>query len=275
VYEKQRRYVGLTGLHSKAQKYASLFPGSNYGAFQAFLESTPRSGHPSVVSATQLKRSFLFVHTLPMRPASAHSSPQQQQQQQQPQMQNERSLYKLAQGVALSPISPLPCPEPNSRQIVFMRGFATAEWVKALGSFYLIDPEYFRRHLDFLSITNSRYDIPPLPSAIFGIIRLRVTDIFTREASLDKNNVQDRRRDEFRGLRTYQNSLGRTAVSGETIVRRYSIHDGATFSTEHDISIIVRKSHTTPNSWIGGSALIMRLQLDSIPPLYTLHRTHY
>lgn len=47
-------------------------------------------------------------------------------------------------------ICKLPLPAPGTGQICFMRGFPAPAWLKVIGSHYRIDPEYFRRHSDFL-----------------------------------------------------------------------------------------------------------------------------
>ncbi|GJP96439.1 fungal Zn(2)-Cys(6) binuclear cluster domain family protein [Aspergillus niger] len=45
-----------------------------------------------------------------------------------------------------------PVPASGSGKIVFIRGFISPSWVSAIGSKYNIEPEFFKRHMDFLSI---------------------------------------------------------------------------------------------------------------------------
>lgn len=191
------------------------------------------------------------MHTL--RPSSNLTQPQEQDEQDQAAASSatERSLTKLFGSVDLDPVSPLPIPVPNSVQLLFMQGYATNKWVKALGSFYRIDPEYFRRHLSFLSTADECYDIPVLPSAAGGIVRLKITDIFRRQVSLTEQSVQTKRRNEIHDVRQYQKKLGQRGLPGESIVRRFSTHaNGTTFTVEYDISITVQKSNAANEGWI-------------------------
>ncbi len=58
-------------------------------------------------------------------------------------------------------------PVGGSGQLVFIRGFISPSWVSAIGSKYNIDPEFFRRHMDFLSwcIDKHAYSFPSLASS--------------------------------------------------------------------------------------------------------------
>ncbi|KAL7954778.1 hypothetical protein V8C34DRAFT_293430 [Trichoderma compactum] len=68
-------------------------------------------------------------------------------------------------------------------QIVFIRGFISPSWVSAIGSKYDIDPEFFRRHMDFLSASIDRHACSTLslPSSSRNLFRLCVNMLLHRD----------------------------------------------------------------------------------------------
>ncbi|KID73958.1 uncharacterized protein G6M90_00g032160 [Metarhizium brunneum] len=110
-------------------------------------------------------------------------------------------------------------------QIVFIRGFLSPSWVAAIGSKYKIDPEFFRRHMDFLSpsIDRHAYSIPSLASCSNNIFRLCVNTLLHRD-DFGRQHLQSQRLDESTELGTYKTQqLGSTRVCcGDSLVREYS-----------------------------------------------------
>ncbi|KAJ5566024.1 hypothetical protein N7535_007662 [Penicillium sp. DV-2018c] len=74
-------------------------------------------------------------------------------------------------------------PAAESGQIVFIRGFISPSWVSAIGSKYEIDPEFFSRHMDYLSASVARhsYSFPSLASSSNNIVRLCVSTLLYRD----------------------------------------------------------------------------------------------
>lgn len=74
-------------------------------------------------------------------------------------------------------------PAGGSGQMVFIRGFISPSWVSVVGSKYNIDPEFFRRHMDFLSASIDRhaYSFPSLASSSNNIFRLCVSTLLHRD----------------------------------------------------------------------------------------------
>jgi hypothetical protein len=195
---------------------------------------------------------FVFIHNI-----QSTSIALQNQSGQSPQTHRSSStavphhIQKLGQYAELQPVSPLTQPDPTSSQLLFIRGFADSRWIRALGAFYVVDPEYFRRRLDFLKKADDYHDLPSLPSTTDGILRLRVTDIFKRQMSWSDQTVHTMREAETRTVRNYQKQLGQFGRSGESIVRRFSVHDGTTFSTEHYITVTIQGSTSDGKGWTG------------------------
>lgn len=142
----------------------------------------------------------------------------------------------------------LPVVGDDCGQIVFMRGFASQQWIKFVGAQHKIDPEYFRRHLDFFQLRECP-DTSHLPSSARNIVRLRVTDVFTRQAALSLRQVQQAREDSGLSIRAYQRIIRQNASVGDSILRKLSILDETTFALEYDIAICVKGSHK--KGWTG------------------------
>lgn len=116
-------------------------------------------------------------------------------------------------------------PAGNSGQIVFIRGYISPSWVCAIGSKYHIDPEFFRRHLDFLStsVHTHSYGFPSLASSSNNIVRLCVSTILHRDNYV-RQDLPLQRSDQSTGLGRYKvQQLGSNkAFCGDSLVREYS-----------------------------------------------------
>jgi len=75
-------------------------------------------------------------------------------------------------------------PEPS---LLFMRGFASPQWLTAVGETYQLSPELYRRHLDFPAFTSagrSLYSSPSIPSSSTYVFQLTVPTICIRNVSV-------------------------------------------------------------------------------------------
>lgn len=139
----------------------------------------------------------------------------------------------------------------DSGQIVFIRGFISPSWVSAIGSKYNIDPEFFRRHMDYLSASIERhsYSFPSLASSSNNIIRLCVSTLLHRD-DFGGQDLQSQRTDQSIELATYKiQQLGSNRVScGDSVVREYSTVCSSFSVIEQWISLYITK---TNGSWAG------------------------
>ena len=133
----------------------------------------------------------------------------------------------------------------GSAQLLFLKGFPSHEWLNLLGSYYSVDPEYFRRHLAFLG-SKDLHDLPALPSSSRSLFQLKVTTIFARQVPISPYEVEQCRKEEVNLVQSHQRQLGDTI--GESIVRRYSVHNETTFSVEQHISCYVGLKN---DGWFG------------------------
>ena len=65
-----------------------------------------------------------------------------------------------------------------------MRGYMSAAWINNGGARYIVDPEFFCRHLDFRpeDDNSNNFSIPTLPSSSWHLIELPIITIGTRRA---------------------------------------------------------------------------------------------
>lgn len=136
-------------------------------------------------------------------------------------------------------------------QLVFIRGFISPAWVSVIGSKYNIDPEFFRRHMDFLSASIDRhaYSSPSLSSSSNNIVRLCVSTLLHRD-DFGGQDLQLQRSDQLNELGTYKTQqLGSTKVCcGDSLVREYSTVCSCFSVIEQWISLCITR---TEQGWAG------------------------
>ena len=148
-------------------------------------------------------------------------------------------------------------------QLLFLRGFPSADWLNVLGATYRLDPEFMRRHLDFLQ-PQEYYDLPSLPSSSNNMLRLRLITICKRSQIVGYSHVEKHRWDEIEEVRKHQGRLGLHGVVGESIVRRFNNHDEMTFTLEQDVSCCVtRRNGRILGNSLKGDPLYLSVAADS------------
>ena len=79
-----------------------------------------------------------------------------------------------------------PQPPKSKGQLLFLRGYLLPAWIGNIGSQFGVDPEFIRRHLEFLVVSDQRrvFSLPSLTSTTDNIIQLCVNTIIVRDHSL-------------------------------------------------------------------------------------------
>jgi hypothetical protein len=148
-------------------------------------------------------------------------------------------------------------PVDGSAQLVFIRGFISPGWVSAIGSKYNLDPDYFRRHMDFLtaSIDRHAYSSPPLASALNNSFRICVNTLLHRD-DFGGQDLALQRSEQSVHIGTYKSQqLGSQKVCcGDSIVREYSTVCSRFSVVEQWISLYVAR---TASGWTGELHLIL------------------
>ncbi|RAL14030.1 uncharacterized protein BO97DRAFT_469319 [Aspergillus homomorphus CBS 101889] len=157
-------------------------------------------------------------------------------------------------------------PTEDSGQIVFIRGFISPTWVSAVGSKYNIEPEFFRRHLDFLSASIDRhsYSFPSLGSSSDNIYRLRVSTLLHRD-DFGGQDLRSQRSQESKELGIYRiQQLGSGKVRcGDSLVREYSTLCPRFSVIEQWISLCITK---TDGGWAAIVWMDQGIPLEKSPP---------
>ncbi|KAL4744599.1 hypothetical protein BDW72DRAFT_208891 [Aspergillus terricola var. indicus] len=157
-------------------------------------------------------------------------------------------------------------PADGCGQIVFIRGFISPPWVSAIGSKYNIDPEFFRRHMDFLctGIHRHSYSYPSLVSSSNNIIRLCVNTLLHRD-DFGGQDLRLQRSIQSTELMTYKmQQLGSTrACCGDSMVREYSTVSPCFSVLEQWISLCITK---TDKGWAVIAWMDQGRPLEKSPP---------
>ena len=214
----KEQYANAVNFHSTTSKEEYLFTGVHYRRLATFLQSSvpghkPSDGqdHAFIIAQTYSPNTVVNIEEY-YDPSSFQSS------------------------MNAKPIDPSSC------QLLFLRGFPSADWLNVLGATYRLDPEFVRRHLDFMQ-PSEYYDLPSLPSSASNMFRLKLNTICKRDEVIGFGDVEKDRREEVGEVTKHQRLLGLAGVLGESIVRRYANHDEMTYSLEQDVSCYVTRKN--------------------------------
>ena len=138
-----------------------------------------------------------------------------------------------------------PVPTGGAGQIIFIRGFISPSWVSVIGSKYNIDPEFFRRHMDFLSASTNghSYSFPSLSSSSDNIFRICVSTLLYRD-DFRGQDLHSQRSNHSAELGTYKIQQLRSAgvCCGDSLVREYTTVCSSFSVIEQWISLCVTKT---------------------------------
>lgn len=131
--------------------------------------------------------------------------------------------------------------------LLFLNGFLTPEWLNEVGAVFRIDPEFYRRHLYYMSTdAQGHFSAQTQLSSMVNMARFRITTlgIRMRKSGPRDQGAMDKLRKEVVGeMERYHKGISRTTGSdcaaGDTVIRDFSMHDHEHFSIEQDLSIYV------------------------------------
>ncbi|PKK54831.1 hypothetical protein CI102_535 [Trichoderma harzianum] len=238
---------------SRRYSSTSVFPGNNFVDLGEWMlqdrslihPASPREEAPLFVSKSEEPHDLVIVY---------NSGERKWDMQQYGQHEHE----------AFSAITSIP--PGGAGQIVFIRGFISPSWVSAIGSKYGIDPEFFRRHMDFLSASIDRhaYSTPSLPSSSKNLFRLCVNTLLHRD-DFGGQDLQLQRSKQAAELATYKiQQLGSTRVCcGDSLVREYSTVCSSFSVIEQWISLCITK---TESGWAVIAWMDQGRPLEKSPP---------
>ncbi|KAI8940904.1 hypothetical protein NX059_002162 [Plenodomus lindquistii] len=145
-----------------------------------------------------------------------------------------------------SPLDLIQHAEKKASSLLFLHGQPCPQWLVHAGTCYHLDPEFFFRHLEFLSIlsTKTYFSQPSLLSTSRNIIQLNymtIGEFPTQMNDLEQAGLDDMRDAATRDMSSYFNDLGkkvgRNKSASESIVRAYHILDKHHFAIEQQATI--------------------------------------
>ncbi|KAJ4308104.1 hypothetical protein N0V84_012299, partial [Fusarium piperis] len=125
----------------------------------------------------------------------------------------------------------------------------TAQWINNIGARYVVDPEFFCRHLDFGPANDNanNFSIPALPSSSGHLIELPIITIGKRTASTDAlraDKIDELRSQGANALAAHHHQISKLASSkmklGDSMVRDFHILDEIHYAIEQRISICMQ-----------------------------------
>lgn len=146
----------------------------------------------------------------------------------------------------------------KTAKLVFLRGQPSSEWLRNLGAVYHIDPEFYQRHLDFLSTAGreNHFVLPSLPSASDSIVQLSyftiskpsvLKDLLAHEAkSTGPQTIDELRRTSRQDMDSHLMNLTQhitlESSIGDSIVRDFHVFDSLHFALEQRMTLTVTTS---------------------------------
>lgn len=152
----------------------------------------------------------------------------------------------------------------NGGQLIYLSGYPSPERMLQLTQSHRIDPEFWRRHFSQIKHSTTSFEDTKVPSSTCNIIQLRYWTIGSRGGSVSSSNISSSllRKQEKALMEIYKDGLSSSVSpgilwkTGDSIVRRYEVHDQQYFSVEQVLSIyLTRTSNYNQNSkqWFGKS----------------------
>ncbi|KAJ5998026.1 hypothetical protein N7522_009686 [Penicillium canescens] len=244
-------YAQTVVSHSLRRKENSLFPGINYKPFADYLSRSSTNDFIVAGRGTGnyhldgLRDGHIFASLQDYLFSAEHSS-------------NQSDICRTYDfDSALPGQEALARQNENlssSAQLLFLRGFPSPEWLRLIGCSYRVDPEFFRRHLDFLRPEEGHFDLPNLPSVSKNIVKIPLMTIGTRNFRDSSawgefgDLLEPERRRAFASVRTHLSQMAKAARVGQSIIRKFLIFDEQYFAIEQEVSICVQSRR---EGWTG------------------------
>lgn len=227
-----RDYAAAVHRHSLRSKEHYLFTGTNYRSLALFLKNANTLSATTPIATYSRDHDILIIHDLT---PSGHR------------------ITRFNSITGLQGFNSHPLPGDGCGQLLFLRGLPSSEWVNTIGARYRVDPELFRRHLPMTS-GQETFDLPAVASSSSNIVKLTITSIGHRAIADPRQLGDGKAAGEHFNLPG--NSLG---LVGQSMIRKFSVHDEQHFSVEQDVYISVMKRG---DGWLGGNVLQLTYLTD-------------
>ena len=129
--------------------------------------------------------------------------------------------------------------------LLFLRGYASPEWLSTIGEKYRVSPELYRRHLQYKAVTSGSRDLytsPALPSSSSRVFQLTIPTICTRNVGgcgYTPQDLQEARRLESKAMSKYFKQLRTRAKVADSVIRKCLLLSKQEYVLEQTVSIEV------------------------------------
>jgi hypothetical protein len=250
-------YARTVDNYAKITHEESLYPGHGFEALVQFLKD-PRNPHlPSRVADTRPNQSSNQVNLIrpgafnpqqPREPFATHYALLPGQRAEATQLLYPNELETVANSCAIEKMG----------QLIILRGYPSPAWLCSIGALYDVDPEFFRRHLDFLTTSDgySHQDgASKLPSSLSNTFQFRFPTVGSYIGPARQRGAQtltDLREAARASMSTYNHKLriGAGWKTGDSILRQYNVHDMDRFSVEQAVTVYFSRLRPSPDHWV-------------------------
>ena len=245
--------------YAKVTHQQSLYPGQSFEALARYLQ-TPYRRQSSLVPTEPYKITSSPVPRLQQSsiqttgesdPFATHYELGQGSRAEARHLSSPRELELVAQACAHAP--------GKTGQLLILRGYPSPEWLCTLGATYDIDPDFFRRHLDFLDLSSDDVDgggVSKLPSSVTNIFQFSLPTVGSFTGPIHARSgrmLTDTRETVESSLQRYLHRLriGTGWKIGDSILRDYNVYALPHFSIEQKVTIQFSRLRHAPEHWIG------------------------
>lgn len=233
--------------------------GSAHGQLATFLSPLLLSRHRPTLQNIVPSQPFLAFYDF-VQDADARSTGDRQSQTTTSQADSASVLAIRGPTHIDSPEDIVTCSASSSRsssgRVFFLRGYPSARWLGSLGSCHFVDPEFFKRWLEFpyAPNPNNQFSTPSLPTSCWNLLELPIVSIGRRSGARvfrSQHMLESARSRLDDAIRAYQTELlmGTYPGVGSSVARDISLFDDTHFAIEQRITICMQ-SQEGSNDWV-------------------------
>lgn len=249
-------YARTVDDYAKVTHEQSLYPGQSFEALARFLQSprhrqwsSPGATNHVTSSRTQGAHPANTDPTNPGDPFATHYQLGSAQRAEGKHLYTSEELERVAQS----------CSHEKASQLLILRGYPSPSWLCSVGASYDVDPEFFGRHLAFLTTSSDDSDqdgASKMPSSSANVFHFRLPTIgsYTGPVHTRGAKTLGGLRDLVQASMTlYRHKLriGAGWKTGDSIVRHYNVHDIDQFSIEQAVTVYFSRLRHSSEHWIG------------------------
>ena len=262
-FSNPKSYAQAVNAYAQTTQQQSLYAGNSFEALAHFLRS---SGQIAEKETSEPSKTILVEPHRPFRRDTLKLASSAQRGLGEPfathyaltSGNDAPEVRHLVEPAELEPVAKA-CSQDKMGQLLILRGYPSAAWLCTVGALYDVDPEFFRRHLDFILTSDSDLipdGTPEMPSSTTNIFRFRIPTVGSYMGSVHQfgeSPLQALRNAAKTAMTRYGHWLriGTKWKIGDSVVRQFHVHNKEHFSIEQAVTIYFSRLRQSWDSWIG------------------------